>query len=51
MIFHNINGLALFWPQALLAIAMGVLVIAKHSENIKRLINGTEKKLTFGGKK
>lgn len=51
MIFHNINDPALFWPQALLAIAMGVLVIAKHSENIKRLINGTEKKLTFGGKK
>lgn len=51
MIFHYINDPALFWPQAILAIAMGVLVIAKHSENIKRLINGTEKKLTIGGKK
>lgn len=51
LIFHFINDPALFWPQALLAIAMGVLVIAKHSENIKRLINGTEKKLTIGGKK
>lgn len=51
MIFHYINAPALFWPQAALAIAMGVLVIAKHSENIKRLINGTEKKLTIGGKK
>lgn len=51
MIFHYINDPALFWPQAVLAIAMGVLVIAKHSENIKRLINGTEKKLTIGGKK
>lgn len=51
MIFSFINAPALFWPQAVLAISMGVLVIAKHSENIKRLINGTEKKLTFGGKK
>ena len=51
MIFHFINDPALFWPQAVLAMAMGVLVIAKHSENIKRLINGTEKKLTIGGKK
>jgi len=51
MLFHYINAPALFWPQAALAIAMGVLVIAKHSENIKRLINGTEKKLTIGGKK
>ncbi len=51
MIFSFINEPALFWPQAVLAIAMGILVIAKHSENIKRLINGTEKKLTIGGKK
>lgn len=47
MIFHFINEPALFWPQAVLAAVMGVLVIAKHSENIKRLINGTEKKLTI----
>ncbi len=51
MIFHNLNDPALFWPQAVLATLMGVLVIAKHSENIKRLIAGTEKKLTIGGKK
>lgn len=51
MIFSFVNKPALFWPQAVLAIAMGILVIAKHSENIKRLINGTEKKLTIGGKK
>lgn len=51
MIFHYINDPALFWPQAVLAVAMGVLVILKHSENIKRLINGTEKKLTIGRKK
>jgi len=51
MIFHYINDPALFWPQAVLAIVMGILVISKHSENIKRLINGTEKKLSIGGKK
>ncbi len=51
MLFHYINDPALFWPQAVFAILMGVLVIVKHGENIKRLINGTEKKLTIGGKK
>ncbi len=47
MIFHFINAPASFWPQALLAVVMGVLVIVKHGENIKRLVNGTEKKLTI----
>ena len=51
MIFSFINKPALFWPQAVLAILMGILVIAKHGDNIKRLINGTEKKLSIGGKK
>ncbi len=51
MIFSFLNDPALFWPQAVLAIAMGVLVIVKHGENIKRLLNGTEKKLSIGGKK
>ena len=36
-------------PQALLCIAMGIIVIAKHKTNIVRLINGTESKV--GGKK
>lgn len=36
-------------PQAVLCIAMGIIVITKHTENIKRLINGTESKI--GGKK
>ena len=47
MVFHNINSPALFWPQAVLASLMCLLVILKHSENIKRLLNGTEKKLTI----
>ena len=37
------------WPQAVLSIIMGVIVISKHSTNIYRLINGTESKV--GGKK
>lgn len=36
---------------AVLSIAMGVIVFAKHAENIKRLLKGEEKKLTIGGKK
>lgn len=51
IIFSYINDPALLWPQAVLAILMGILVLSKHSSNIKRLINGTEKKLTIGGKK
>ena len=49
LVFYNDS--ALFWPQAVLAIIMGVIVILKHSENIKRLIAGTEKKLTIRRKK
>ncbi|MGN1320567.1 MAG: glycerol-3-phosphate 1-O-acyltransferase PlsY [Acutalibacteraceae bacterium] len=49
IVFYNDS--ALFWPQAVLAIIMGVIVILKHSENIKRLIAGTEKKLTIRRKK
>ena len=49
MIFYNHN--ALFWPQAVLAVVMGLIVVIKHTENIKRLINGTEKKLTIRRKK
>ncbi len=37
---------ALFMPQAVLSAVMGVIVILKHSENIKRLLAGEEKKLT-----
>ena len=49
IIFYNKE--ALLWPQAVLAIAMGLIVILKHSENIKRLMYGTEKKISLGGKK
>lgn len=36
---------------AALSIAMGIIVFAKHKDNIKRLVHGEEKKLTLGGKK
>lgn len=47
LIFRDTD--ALFWPQAVLSIAMGAIVFLKHSSNIKRLIAGTENKI--GGKK
>ena len=49
LVFYNKN--ALFWPQAVLAAIMGIIVILKHVENIKRIINGTENKIRLGGKK
>ncbi len=45
MVFHN--DAAAFWPQAVLTIIMGIIVILKHSSNIKRLIEGTEKKISI----
>lgn len=36
---------------AALSITMGIIVFAKHKDNIKRLIHGEEKRLTLGGKK
>lgn len=49
IVFNNQNAEIL--PQALLALTMGVIVVIKHKENIKKLINGTEKKLTIRRKK
>ncbi len=49
LVWYDTN--ALFWPQAVLSIAMGVFVIYKHKDNIKRIIRGEEKKLTIGRKK
>lgn len=45
MVFYN--DTAAFWPQAVLAVIMGAIVILKHAENIKRLLAGTEKKITI----
>ena len=49
IIFYNHE--ALFWPQAVLALVMGIIVVLKHSENIKRLINGSENKISVRRKK
>lgn len=47
IIFYDTDASLL--PQAVLSIAMGLLVVLKHKDNIKRLISGTESKI--GGKK
>ena len=49
IIFHNDSANIL--PQIILAAIMGAMVIGKHKGNIKRLLNGTESKVKFGGKK
>lgn len=38
-------------PQAILSIMMGIIVILKHSQNIKRLLSGTESKIGQSKKK
>lgn len=38
------------WPVIILSLVLGVFVIYKHRENIKRLMNGTENKI-IGAKK
>lgn len=37
-------------PRALLAFGLAVLVIAKHSDNIRRLLSGEESRIRFGGR-
>ena len=49
IVFYDTQGL--FLPQAVLTLIMGAIVFLKHTENIKRLINGTESKIGKGGKK
>ena len=45
------NGASSILPIVILSIVMGLLVFIKHKDNIKRLINGTERKIGKGGKK
>lgn len=49
IIFYD--ELAPVWPVVILSVAMGIVVISKHKDNIKRLLNGTEPKIGKGGKK
>ena len=44
MVFYNES--AAFLPQAIFTVIMGAIVVLKHSQNIKRLIKGEEKKIT-----
>lgn len=45
------NSAAPIAPVVVLTVAMGLIVIIKHKDNIKRLLNGTESKIGKGGKK
>lgn len=49
IIFHDET--AHLAPQIILSVIMGVIVIAKHNQNIKRLLNGTESKIGKSKKK
>lgn len=49
LILHDSS--AAFLPQLILGTLMGGTIFWKHSENIKRLLAGEEKKMRFGGKK
>ena len=43
IVFYDLNAYLL--PQIVLVVAMGAIVFLKHTENIKRLIHGTESKI------
>ena len=40
-------GGAIHWPEVGMAAVAGVIVILMHHQNIKRLLNGTENKVSF----
>ena len=40
---------AMIFPQIFLSLAMGVVVVLKHKDNIKRLLSGTESKFKIKG--
>lgn len=48
IIFHD--NTAPVFAQVILSLCMGVIVVGKHKDNIKRLLSGTESKVKFGGK-
>ncbi len=51
IVFRTEENGASWIPQTLLSVIMGAIVFIKHSENIKRLVAGKEKKLTVRGRK
>ena len=46
IVFNTKGDDVLLWPQVVMALAMGAIIFLKHSSNIKRLINGEEKKIS-----
>lgn len=45
------DSTAALTPQLIMSLAMGAIVVLKHTENIKRLLAGTENKIGKGKKK
>ena len=41
----------LFLPQLIMSALIGLIIFYKHKDNIRRIINGEERKVSFGGKK
>ena len=51
MAFQMITRIAVRAPLMMIfSLIMGAMVIGKHKENIKRLLNGTESKIKSGGR-
>lgn len=46
IVFNTKGDDVFLWPQIILAIAMGAVIFIMHSDNIKRLIAGEEKRIT-----
>ena len=46
IVFNTRGDDVLLWPQVVMALSMGVIIFLKHSSNIRRLINGEEKKIS-----
>lgn len=45
IVFNTKGEDILLLPQVIMALSMGVIIFLKHSSNIRRLINGEEKKI------
>jgi len=45
IVFNTKGDDVLLWPQIVMALTMGIIIFLKHSSNIKRLINGEERKI------
>ncbi len=51
IILQTLRGYEKPWQNAIIALAVAIIVVLKHKSNIVRLENGTENKLSFKSKK